>query len=116
MEKTTRRLPIVERDEWLLPAEQELNRRYERYTDKINAIEQAAGSIVDYANGYRYFGWQRDELLDGKRLFEDITYPDSNGREFFAIPDGSYLRVDPDGERFCGEVWRIADGVCEKIQ
>ena len=41
MEKTTRRLPIVERDEWLLPAEQELNRRYERYTDKINAIEQA---------------------------------------------------------------------------
>ena len=45
MEKTTRRLPIVERDEWLLPAEQELNRRYERYTDKINAIEQAAGSI-----------------------------------------------------------------------
>ena len=25
MEKTTRRLPIVERDEWLLPAEQELN-------------------------------------------------------------------------------------------
>ena len=61
MEKTTRRLPIVERDEWLLPAEQELNRRYERYTNKINAIEQAAGSIVDYANGYRYFGWQRDE-------------------------------------------------------
>lgn len=58
----------------------------------------------------------RDELLDGKRLFEDITYPDSNGREFFAIPDGSYLRVDPDGERFHGEVWRIADGVCEKIQ
>ena len=70
MEKTTRRLPIVERDEWLLPAEQELNRRYERYTDKINAIEQAAGSIVDYANGYRYFGWQRDELLDGWWLRE----------------------------------------------
>ena len=70
MEKPTRRLPIVERDEWLLPAEQELNRRYERYTDKINAIEQAAGSIVDYANGYRYFGWQRDELLDGWWLRE----------------------------------------------
>ena len=70
MEKTTRRLPIVERDEWLLPAEQELNRRYERYTDKINAIEQAAGSIVDYANGYRYFGWQRDEVLDGWWLRE----------------------------------------------
>ena len=58
----------------------------------------------------------RDELLDGKRLFEDITYPDSFGREFFAIPDGSYLRVDPEGERFYGEVWRIADGVCTRLQ
>ena len=56
MEKTTRRLPIVERDEWLLPAEQELNNRHERYMDKMNAIVQAAGSLVDYANGYRYFG------------------------------------------------------------
>ena len=27
-------------------------------------IESASGSIVDYANGYRYFGWQRDEELD----------------------------------------------------
>ena len=70
MEKTTRRLPIVERDEWLLPAEQELNNRYERYMDKMNAIVQAAGSLVDYANGYRYFGWQRDELLDGWWLRE----------------------------------------------
>ena len=56
MEKTTRRLPIVERDEWLLPAERELNNRHERYMDKMNAIVQAAGSLVDYANGYRYFG------------------------------------------------------------
>ena len=70
MEKTTRRLPIVERDEWLLPAEQELNNRYERYMDKMNAIVQAAGSLVDYANGYRYFGWQRDETLDGWWLRE----------------------------------------------
>ena len=51
MEKTTRRLPIVERDEWLLPAERELNNRHERYMDKMNAIVQAAGSLVDYANG-----------------------------------------------------------------
>lgn len=68
--KTTRRLPIVERDEWLLPAERELNNRHERYMDKMNAIVQAAGSLVDYANGYRYFGWQRDEVLDGWWLRE----------------------------------------------
>lgn len=58
----------------------------------------------------------RDELLDGRRLFEDITYPDSFGREFFAIPDGSYLRIDGSGERFFGEVRRIADGVCARVQ
>ena len=54
MEKTTRRLPIVERDEWLLPAERELNNRHERYMDKMNAIVQAAGSLVDYAKGVVY--------------------------------------------------------------
>ena len=36
MEKTTRRLPIVERDEWLLPAERELNNRHERYMDTVS--------------------------------------------------------------------------------
>ncbi len=62
MEKTTRRLPIVERDEWLQPAEAQLNLRHERYADKMADIGRSAGSLVDYANGYRYFGWQRDEL------------------------------------------------------
>ena len=32
--------------------------------------DSSAGSLVDYANGYRYFGWQRDELLDGWWLRE----------------------------------------------
>ena len=64
MEKTDKRLPIVERDEWLQPVEEQMNRRHERYTAKMEAIERAAGSIADYANGYRYFGWQWDETLD----------------------------------------------------
>ena len=36
----------------------------------------------------------KDDVLDGLRLFEDITYPDSIGRCFYAIPDGSYLFID----------------------
>ena len=32
MEKTTRRLPIVERDEWLQPVEAQMNLRHERLT------------------------------------------------------------------------------------
>lgn len=52
----------------------------------------------------------KDTILDGKRLFEDITYPDSMGREFFAIPDGSYLYAVNGREEFRGTVLRIKDG------
>lgn len=57
----------------------------------------------------------KDFYLDGKRLFEDITYPDSMGREFFALPDGSYLYGEDGREEFRGEVWRIADGVLSRF-
>ena len=65
MEQTSRHLPMVERDEWLAPVEGELLRRRERYLNHMKDIEASAGNIVDYANGYRYFGWQWDDDLDG---------------------------------------------------
>ena len=58
-------LPMVAADEWLHPVEAEINHRYAMYTSRLEDIEKAAGSIVDYANGYKYFGWQRDELMQG---------------------------------------------------
>jgi len=57
----------------------------------------------------------REDLLDGLRLFEDITYPDSVGREFLALPDGSYILSENGREWLCGEAWRIADGVLTRI-
>ena len=33
----------------------------------------------------------KDDYVDGLRLFEEITYPDSAGRIFYAIVDGSYV-------------------------
>ncbi|MBQ7296809.1 MAG: 1,4-alpha-glucan-branching enzyme, partial [Alistipes sp.] len=65
MEKSRQRLPIVAADEWLEPVEGELEARYDRYMGKMEEIESSSGSIADYANGYRYFGWQWDEVLDG---------------------------------------------------
>ena len=65
MEKTTFRLPVVARDGWLQPVEREMNRRWERYSEQLGEACRAAGSLVDYANGYRYFGWQRDDDLSG---------------------------------------------------
>ena len=70
MKTTAPRLPIVEQDEWLRPVEAEICRRYDNYLEKLAEIESGSGSIVDYANGYRYFGWQWDGLLDGGWLRE----------------------------------------------
>ena len=57
----------------------------------------------------------KDDWLDGKRLFEDITYGDSYGREFYALPDGSYLLLENGKETVCGECIRIRDGIAETI-
>ncbi len=57
----------------------------------------------------------RDKILDGKRLFEDVTYPDSFGKRFIALPDGSYLYSDGVTERICGEALLIRDGRIEKV-
>ena len=61
MKKAKERLAMVAADEWLHPVEEEINRRYNMYISRLADIERSAGSITDYANGHRYFGWQRDE-------------------------------------------------------
>ena len=57
----------------------------------------------------------KNNVLDGKQLFEDVTYLDSYGREFYALPDGSYLHSKDGVEKICGEAYLIKDGTCTKI-
>lgn len=57
----------------------------------------------------------KDDLLDGKRLMEDITYPDSFGRKFYALPDGSYILQKDGAVTVFGEAYLVADGKTEKI-
>ena len=57
----------------------------------------------------------RDYLVDGLRLFEDITYPDSMGNCFYALPDGSYIYQDEDQCLLCGEGYRIRNGRMEQL-
>lgn len=52
----------------------------------------------------------KDEVLDGLRVMEDIAYPDSMGREFYVLVDGSYLYIDNGVETIYGEAYRLADG------
>ena len=56
-----------------------------------------------------------DMMLDGLRLFEDITYEDSIGNTFYALPDGSYFYIDEEQTLLCGEAWRIRNGILEKL-
>lgn len=57
----------------------------------------------------------KDYELDGMRLFEDITYSDSVGHEFYVLEDGSYVLCNEQGEVLYGTAYRIADGVMEQV-
>ena len=57
----------------------------------------------------------RDKVLDGLRLYEDITYADSAGRRFFALVDGSYLLGKDGGEELRGEAYLIENGALTQI-
>lgn len=57
----------------------------------------------------------KDAVLDGKRVFEDITYADSMGHEFIALVDGSYIICENGTETIWGEAYLIANGVLEQI-
>ena len=57
----------------------------------------------------------KHNYLDGMRLFEDITYGDSYGREFLALNDGSYLMSVDGVESIHGEAYLITDGELRQI-
>lgn len=59
------RLPIVERDEWLVPVEDEVNHRYDRYKWRLGEIERFSGSLKDYANAHLYYGIHYDQVNEG---------------------------------------------------
>ena len=57
----------------------------------------------------------KDDILDGKRLFEDITYQDSCGREFYALEDGSYFIAEDGATTLFGTAYLIKDGAIRQI-
>ncbi|OFI47799.1 dipeptidase E [Floricoccus penangensis] len=57
----------------------------------------------------------KDEVLDGMKLFEEITYPDSFGRKFYAFNDGTYLLGDDNSEKIYGQSYLISEGVISQL-
>ena len=52
----------------------------------------------------------KDNYLDGRRLYEDITFEDSYGQRFLVLVDGSYVIVYDGIIEVYGESHLIADG------
>ena len=66
-------------------------------------------------NIFPHFETLKDDMLDGMRLVEDITYSDSFGHEIIALNNGSYILIEDGREIICGEAYRILDGTLEQI-
>lgn len=79
---------------------------YKRYLTGLGITEQM---IIPH------FQYERGVVLDGLRLMEDIAYPDSIGKSFLALNDGSYLVNENGVETVYGEAYRIKDGLIEQI-
>lgn len=59
------RLPIIDSDEWLVPVENEIDNRYNRYKWRLDEIERNSGSLKDFANAHLYFGIHYDPIQKG---------------------------------------------------
>ena len=57
----------------------------------------------------------REAVLDGLRVVEDITLPDSMGRKIYALVDGSYILAEEGASRLYGEGYLAEDGVIRQI-
>lgn len=62
-----------------------------------------------------HFNMWNGDILDDLRLLEDITYPDSMGKTFYLLYDGSYILTEGSESRLYGEAYLVQDGVCTKI-
>ncbi len=94
---------MVERDEWLLPVEQEVNMRYRRYGERLKALA-GEGTLSDFANGYRWFGFTRDESLAGWWFREWL--PGAVDVYLFGDFNG-WQRTELRLEKGAGGVWSI---------
>lgn len=57
----------------------------------------------------------KDNILDGMRLYEDITYADSMGHRFYVLVDGSFILGKDGVEELRGEAYLIEDGALTQL-
>lgn len=61
-----------------------------------------------------YYYW-KDAILDGMHAIRQIALPDSMGRTFYYIPDGSYLFIKDGIEELRGEAYMLKNGEMRQV-
>ena len=81
-----------------------INPKYERFMPGLGLTKKM---ILPH-----YSSWKND-VIDGFRLLEDVTYPDTQGHTFYLMEDGSYVLGDTEEkiEEIVGEYYVLCDGV-----
>ena len=102
--KLSGRLAIVEQDDWLKPVEGAMTERYAHFCRRLSGIERTAGSLVDYANGYLYFGFQYDPVRRG--WWFRVWLPGAIDVYLFGDFNG-WQRTELPLRRGAGGVWSI---------
>lgn len=78
-------------------------------------VRFAPGLGLTQTNILPHYQTVKDNILDGKRLYEDITFADSFGHRFYAMVDGSYLIRKNGKEYVHGDCWCIEGCQIRKI-
>ncbi len=100
-----------------------MNSAEEVYVQPEEAGESIDPDFIRFAEGLAlckaqilpHYNQVRDNYLDGRRLFEDITYGDSFGKCFTVLPDGSYVLCSKGKEEVFGEAYSIENGSIKKL-
>lgn len=73
------------------------------------------GLGITTVNVLPHYQQVKDHYLDGRRLYEDITFADSMGECFYVFVDGTYLLIEDGQTILYGEAYRLQDGHMEQI-
>ena len=81
----------------------------------VNYVRFIRGLGITSYNVLPHYQMVKYNLLDGKRLYEDITYSDSFGHTFYVLVDGSYILQENGYARVFGEAYALSDGHLRQI-
>jgi 1,4-alpha-glucan branching enzyme len=60
-----KQLAIIQEDPWLAPYQQEIKERLENFQKALKEIEDAEGSLLNFASAHQHYGIHFDDQKNG---------------------------------------------------